>query len=224
MTRMMGSVLDLRRCTHQPSASMRRPSASLRTALPSHFLRKCSTTASGSMPSMGALSFTISYSGREAFSALSVPPWMASSCSASAAATGASRPMCKSGSMTPPLPSPPMTAFTSSMTLATWISPTGVFTISHPYSFAMSSFTRDEDKFLTTGPRLPTWPSMNLTANASVYSSPMGFPVSSMRTHRSTSGSVATPKSALFFFTASHRSPKCSGMGSGMWENTPVVS
>mmetsp|Transcript_44502 Transcript_44502/g.112132 ORF Transcript_44502/g.112132 Transcript_44502/m.112132 type:complete len:200 (+) Transcript_44502:428-1027(+) len=132
--------------------------------------------------------------------------------------------MWMSGSITPPLPSPPITAPRSTITLATWISPTGVLITSQPYLAPSSSMTRDVLRFLQMGPRLPQRPTTSSTAIASVYSSPSGSPLSSISTQRSTSGSTAIPRSAFSRFTSAHRSPRLPGTGSGVWANRPLSS
>jgi len=73
-------------------------------------------------------------------------------------------------SITPPLPSPPITQRFSIMADATWASPTGVRITRHPVRAAMSSIIREVERLAATGPwvsdRTP-W-----AARARVYSSP----------------------------------------------------
>src|SRR5439155_175431 len=77
------------------------------------------------------------------------------SVSSSAAATGASRPACRAGYITPPFPSPPITAARRKMARATWTSPTGVRTTSAPHSRAASSTTRLVERLQTTTRPIP---------------------------------------------------------------------
>src|SRR5437870_3244223 len=93
--------------------------------------------------------------------------------------------------MTPPFPSPPITAASRKMARATCTSPTGVRTRSAPHSRAASSTTRLVDRLQTTDgrtagradgdcllrPPVPPSagpPSTALTAQASVSSRPIG--------------------------------------------------
>ena len=57
-----------------------------------------------------------------------------------------------------------------------------------------------------------------------VYSSPRIFPFSSKKTRRSTSGSTATPKSALVIVISSLNPLRFSDSGSGVWLKTPSIS
>src|SRR3989442_660049 len=170
ISRMMGSVPEGRTCSQRSGHASRSPSW-VSTAAPGNPRRRPSYTGSRRGP-RGIFAFTIVYRGARATTSLTVTRSRASSDSTSAAATGASRPTCKAGYITPPLPSPPITAFSSMILRATYASPTGARTTVAPNCFAASSTTKLVDRLQTTLLRFPhppsRFPKTALMANASV--------------------------------------------------------
>ena len=135
-----------------------------------------------------------------------------------------SRTFTTSGSITPPLPSPPRMAFDCSMTSTTLASPTAERTTLAPENpSAIRSIMRLVDKLATNTPG-PRCISTQVAAKANVHSSWMGTPRSSTNTNRSASGSWANPTTASELRTRSHKSPRWAGMGSAGRANTPCGS
>src|SRR5882724_9373712 len=175
INRMIGSVFDGRTWSQRSRQARRRPS-SVSTWASAKRRRSAAYTGSSAGP-RATLAFTIAYRGAAATSSLTRLPSRAGRVSSSAAATGASRPACRAGYITPPFPSPPITAPSRTMARATWTSPTGVRTTSAPQSRAASSTTRLVERLQTTdGDRVfgpPVRPSAGppstaRTANASI--------------------------------------------------------
>ena len=100
------------------------------------------------------------------------------------------------------------------ISITTFTSPTALAVKDPPNLLVMSGSARVEDKFETVGPIF--FESIKSAHATRVYSSPNDLPFSSTNTNRSTSGSTAIPKSALFITTASQRSLKFSSKGSGL--------
>ena len=123
------------------------------------------------------------------------------------------------GQITPPLPSPPISAFSRISAAATCASPTGVRTTRAPCRAATSSIILLVERFATTTlSRAPVnfcRSSRCPAVSARVYSSPGYWPFSSTSANRSASGSCANPTSAPLCLTASHSEPRCSRTGSG---------
>src|SRR6267378_1632520 len=151
ISRMIGSVPDGRTCNQRSGHASRRPSC-VSTAASAKARRSPAYTAPSCGP-RGTFALTIAYRGAPATISLTVFPSRASSASTSAAASGASRPACSAGYITPPFPSPPMGALSSMILRATCASPTGARTTLAPYARAASSTTRDVERLQTTGRR-----------------------------------------------------------------------
>src|SRR5258705_2034324 len=148
MSRMIGSVPEGRTCSQRSGHASRNPSC-VSTAASGNPRRNASYTGSRRGP-RGTFAFTIVYRGARAMSSLTVTRSRASSDSTNPRATGASRPTCSAGYITPPFPSPPITDFSAMILRATWASPTGARTTRAPNSRAASSTTNDVDKLQTT--------------------------------------------------------------------------
>ena len=125
MTRTIGSVPDGRTCTHRsrprqpsPSCVVRRPRPGNAAAAPSY------TARSAAPPGPLVLHDLVPRSCRLRAATAATPDPTAIAASAPRRA-GASRPRWSSGRITPPLPSPPITAPSSLMARATLASPTG---------------------------------------------------------------------------------------------------
>ena len=124
--------------------------------------------------------------------------------------------------MTPPLPSPPMTAPTSFIFSTTFTSPTAAAKYCCPCFCVTSLKARVEERLLTVGPGVCF--KMKSATETKVYSSPNNSPSSLTKTRRSTSGSTTTPKSQPCSRTKRQMSVKFWAKGSGVCANLPVGS
>jgi hypothetical protein len=118
-----------------------------------------------------------------------------------------------------------MTARSCFIAATTFASPTAVRRTVAPKRPATSSSIRDVLRFVTSTRAPASLPlSTAIAPSASVYSSPMYRPCSSMIASRSASGSCAKPMSAPASRTASARPPgveRFSAVGSGAWGKMP---
>ena len=117
------------------------------------------------------------------------------------------------GTATPPLPSPPMTAWCSIMASEMNDCPTGVRTTVPPWRFATSSTARVVDTLVTTVPG--TCARAMAAASVSVRSSESATPPAVTRPRRSPSASWAKPRSAPPALTTAFSCAMVSGFGSG---------
>ena len=132
MNRTIGSVPEGRTCTQRSRHESLSPSRA--SALASGKRRRsASYTGAKSLP-RGAFAFTIRYRGCCRHQLGDRCPVAASRCKIKCHPHRASRPMCSAGRITPPLPSPPITAPSSRMARATLASPTGARTNRAPAS------------------------------------------------------------------------------------------
>src|ERR1019366_997021 len=141
MTRTTGSVPEGRMCTQRSCQSRRIPSCISASASGKAAFSAAYTVSSGAS-GLASLSLMIAYRGAPATTAEIVRGSSSIICKTSATPSGASRPRCSSGRMTPPFPSPPITAFSARMRSATFTSPTGARITRWPCSAAASSTTR----------------------------------------------------------------------------------
>ena len=221
ITRTTGSVLLPRTCSHQSEPSSRRPSSRL-TRAPGHRSSNAASASGSFSRDTSYFVLSIAYRGSPATSSLNGRRSCAISDRMYAIPTNGSRTQPTRGSITPPLPSPPITAPTSRIRATTFASPTADRTHSHPSSRAASSTIRDVDMLIATGPRCSR--SRYFTARASVASSLTHVPVSSIRASRSESGSSTNPTAEPVCLTHGATSARCAGIGSGSWRNLPVGS
>src|SRR6266576_2714330 len=150
MSRMIGSVPEGRTCSQRSGHASRSPSCV--SAAASGKRRRNSAYTWSSFPGSRLLApsssfaLTIVYRCARATSSLTVTRSRSSSDNTNARATGASRPTCSAGYITPPFPSPPIAAFSAMIFRATCASPTAARTTRAPNSRAASSTTSDVDK------------------------------------------------------------------------------
>ena len=136
--------------------------------------------------------------------------------------------MCSAGRMTPPFPSPPMTAPSSRMVRATLASPTGArrnrapcARAPHPQPRGWSRGSRPRSAILPHRCAVPAPPGRRRRGCSPRRSA---CPRSSTSASRSTSGSTAMPMSAPTPGPAGESSPRFSGTGSGARGKRPSVS
>ena len=122
--------------------------------------------------------------------------------------------------MTPPLPSPPMSAFFCFIFSTTLISPTGEEKYSPSYSSVIFFKAKDDD-ILEQETGLFIFDIICSAAATSVYSSPKGSPFSSIKHNLSASGSTTIPRSKFPFLITLHISVRFSGKGSGLCAKAP---
>ena len=122
--------------------------------------------------------------------------------------------------MTPPFPSPPITAFCFCISSVTLTSPIFDKKSWQPNLLTTSLSADVVDRFATTDPGvLPRTPRV---VSSSVYSSPIATPASETTARRSASMSWAKPTSARCALTAAQRSARFSARGSAGRGNDPL--